>query len=99
MMLKLHVITPLCMLFVLQVFSHEAIQPKFSCASQCEHVDFGYAGICCGKIKSKQEKGNAHVNVSKPIAENVLGHNSAICEATDPIFWEVCPLGGYFRKT
>ena len=42
------------------------------------------------------EKGNTHVNFSKPIAENVLGHNSAICDATDPIFWEVCPLGGYF---
>ena len=46
-----------------------------------------------GRVK---KKGNAHVNFSKPIAENVLGHNSAICEATDPIFWEVCPLGGYF---
>ena len=44
-------------------------------------------------------KGNAHVNFSKPIAENVQGHNSAIFEATDPIFWEVCPLGGYFWKT
>ena len=46
-----------------------------------------------------ETKGNAHVNFSKPIAENVLGHNSAICEATDPIFWVVCPLGGYFWKT
>ena len=45
------------------------------------------------------KKGNANVNFSKPIAENVLGHNSAICDATDPIFWEVCPLGGYFWKT
>ena len=47
----------------------------------------------------REHKGNAHVNFSKPIAENVLGHNSAICEATDPIFWVVCPLGGYFWKT
>ena len=41
-------------------------------------------------------KGNAHVNFSKPIAENVQGHNSAIFEATDPIFWELCLLGCYF---
>ena len=48
MMLKLQVITPLCVLFVLQVFSEEASQPKFSCGSLCGQVDFGYAGICCG---------------------------------------------------
>ena len=55
-MLKLRVITPLCVLFVLQVFSDEASQPKFSCASLCEQVDFGYAGICCGKIKNIKVK-------------------------------------------
>ena len=48
------------------------------------------------KLNVERIKGNAHVNFSKPIAENVLGQNSAICEATDPIFWVVCPLGGYF---
>jgi len=47
-MLKLRVITPLCVLFVLQVFSDEASQPKLCCASLCDQVDFGYAGICCG---------------------------------------------------
>ena len=58
MMLKLHVKTPLCVLLVLQVFSQEASQPKLSCASLCEQVDFGYAGICCGKIKYKSKKTN-----------------------------------------
>ena len=56
MMLKLRLITPLCVLFVLQVFSEEASQPKFSCASLCEQVDLGYAGICCGKIKKIKVK-------------------------------------------
>ena len=52
-----------------------------------------------GSCELLRIKGNAHVNFSKPIAENVLGHNSAICEATDPIFWEVCPLVGLEKLT
>ena len=39
---------------VLQVFSDEAgVQPKVTCASLCDQVDFGYAGICCGKARKK----------------------------------------------
>ena len=49
MMFKLQVITPLFVMFVLQVFSQEASQPKLSCASLCEQVGSGYAGICCGR--------------------------------------------------
>ena len=46
MMLNLHVITPLFVMFVHQVFSHEATD--LDCASLCDQVEFGYAGICCG---------------------------------------------------
>ena len=83
MMLKLHVITPLCVLFVLQVFSEEASQPKFSCASLCDQVDFGYAGICCGKIK------NIKVNKNK-IFLLVTGHEYCDCDSGSDIALE-CP--------
>ena len=56
MMFKLQVITPLCVLSFLQVFSQEAGQPKLSCASLCEQVDSGYAGICCGMFNRKLMK-------------------------------------------
>ena len=33
--------------------SDEAGQPRFTCTSLCDQVDFGYAGICCGKMHIK----------------------------------------------
>lgn len=36
-------------MFVLQVFSEEAREPLLDCASLCEQVDTGFAGICCGQ--------------------------------------------------
>ena len=53
-MCKIHVSTQLCLLYVLHVLGDEASQPKFNCASLCEQVDFGYAGICCGNIKEEE---------------------------------------------
>ena len=82
MMLKLRVITPLCVLFVLQVFSEEASQPEFSCASLCEQVDFGYAGICCGKIKN--------IKVKKKLFLFVTGHEYCDCDSGSDIPL-VCP--------
>jgi len=49
MMLKLHVITPLFVLFFLQVFSEEARELELDCISLCKQVDSGFAGICCGQ--------------------------------------------------
>merc|ERR1719384_430553 len=46
MMEMFHVMTLFCLLFVLQVFSEEA--KDLDCASLCEQVDSGFAGICCG---------------------------------------------------
>ena len=82
MMLKLQVITPLCVLFVLQVFSAEASQPKFSCGSLCGQVDFGYAGICCGKIKN--------IKVKKKLFLFVTGHEYCDCDSGSDIPL-VCP--------
>ena len=94
-MFKLRVISPLCVLFVLQVFSHEASQPKFSCASLCDQVDFGYAGICCGKIKYKSEKQTFFVT----------GHEYCDCDSGSDVP-QVCPpdelfcdaIGEYYLK-
>ena len=80
-MMKLHVITPLCVLFVLQVFSDEARQPKLSCASLCEQVEFGYVGICCGKIKYKSEKNKLFF---------VTGHEYCDCDSGSDVSL-VCP--------
>ena len=35
----------------LQVSTDEASQPqpRFTCDALCDQVDFGFAGICCGK--------------------------------------------------
>ena len=77
MMLKLHVITQLCVLSFsfLQVFSEEASHPKFSCTSLCEQVDFGFAGICCGRINFKHER----------IMKIVTGHDYCDCDSGSDI--------------
>ena len=41
-----------CVVFVLQVLSEDA--RELDCASLCEQVDSGLAGICCGKINKKR---------------------------------------------
>ena len=61
MMLKW--ITTLCVLFVLQVFSEEA--KELDCASLCEQVDSGYAGICCGIQLSKRELSKDFLNIDR----------------------------------
>ena len=52
-MIKFYDTILFCFLFVLQVYSDEAIQPKLTCASMCAKVDYGNAGICCSKNISK----------------------------------------------
>ena len=88
MMLRLRVITPLCVFFVLQVLSEEASQPKFSCASLCEQVDFGYAGICCGKFKF-------NIQVKKKLFPFVTGHEYCDCESGSDVPL-VCPADELF---
>ena len=47
----------------------EAPEPKFNCASLCEQVDTGYAGICCGN----------NINFYKICLRNcVIEYNSGI---------------------
>ena len=67
-MAKFYVITLCCVLFVLQALSDQPIggqysdhvisdqsEDRFTCASLCDQVDFGYAGICCGKMQKVKE--------------------------------------------
>ena len=32
----------------------EASQPRLDCSSLCEEVNSGFAGVCCGKMKSEK---------------------------------------------
>ena len=78
-MIKLQVITLICVLSFLQVFSEEASQPKFSCTSLCEQVDFGFAGICCGRINIKRER------EKNKLFKIVTGHDYCDCDSGSDI--------------
>ena len=82
--------TPLCVFFVLQVLceGEEASQAKFSCASLCEQVDFGYAGICCGKFK-------LIIKEKKTLFRFVTGHEYCDCDSGSDIPL-VCPADELF---
>lgn len=82
-----------CFLFVLQVCSEDAFQPKLTCASMCEQVEFGNAGICCSKTNPK--------NRNKQLFKVITGHDYCDCGSgsniprqcpTDEVF---CDKGNY----
>ena len=50
--MRFQMINLFCVVFVLQVLSEDA--RELDCASLCEQVDSGLAGICCGKINKKR---------------------------------------------